>query len=97
MEALFLFVTTALSYVPKLIEIGEDVAPMVSAARTALTGLKDGGGITADQFTALDAQLAPFEAQIQQLAAAAQQAIDAEAQKDGGATTADPPAPPAAT
>lgn len=69
MEATILaLVAAAITYIPKLIQLGEDVMPLVTAARTALAQVGTPTTETADQFAALDAQVAGYEQQLQALA-----------------------------
>lgn len=66
--AILTLIATAMTYVPKLIEIGEDVAPLITQARAALANLGTPTSETADQFAALDALVLGYEAQLQALA-----------------------------
>lgn len=66
--AILSLIATAMTYVPKLIQIGEDVAPLVGQARAALANIGTPTSETAEQFAALDALVSGYEAQLQALA-----------------------------
>jgi hypothetical protein len=66
--AILSLISTAMTYVPKLIQIGEDVAPLVTQARSALANIGTPTSETAEQFAALDALVAGYESQLQALA-----------------------------
>lgn len=61
-------VQTAITYIPKLIELEQDVAPLIADARAALAQIGTPTTETAEQFAALDAQVAGYEQQLQALA-----------------------------
>lgn len=66
--AILSLIATAMTYVPKLIQLGEDVAPLIASARAGLAAIGTGTSETDEQFAELDALVAGYEQQLQALA-----------------------------
>lgn len=75
MSAIIAVLSLAASYIPQLIQIGMDVAPLISGLRKAVDQIGTDVSPTDEEFKALDATVAGYEAEFKDAVAAHLKAV----------------------